>query len=368
MSVSIELKQIDLSYGSTQVIKGVTLSIEPGEFFAFLGPSGCGKSTLLRLIAGFEHSQRGQVLINGEDVTALPPWERNVGMVFQNYALWPHMTVWKNVAFGLEEHKLPKAEIERRVEAALERVGLRDYAHRRPNQLSGGQQQRVALARTLAIEPKVLLLDEPLSNLDAKLRVHMRQELLALQRELDVTTIFVTHDQEEANTTSDRIAVLNDGKVQQVGAPMTLYDRPNNLFVAEFLGSANVLQGQVVDEAGHRGFISDRGLRLPLDQPTDLGNQALVFRPQNLHRCAPGADRSLFEGTVRLREFLGNIMRYDIDCQGESLLLDELYGRGLVPAEPGERVGLYIDADDLLLMNDERSGDEMQPISAGMPR
>jgi len=347
MSVRIELKNIDLSYGSTRVIKGVSLTIEPGEFFAFLGPSGCGKSTLLRLIAGFEQCQQGEVLIDGQPVTGLPPWQREVGMVFQNYALWPHMTIRRNVAFGLEERRMPKSEINRRVEAALDRVGLLDYAERRPNQLSGGQQQRVALARTLAIEPKVLLLDEPLSNLDAKLRVHMRQELLALQRELDLTTIFVTHDQEEANTTSDRIAVLEDGIVQQVGAPMALYDRPHNLFVAQFLGSANVLRGRV--EAGD--FVSEHGLRLRLPEDADDRARALVFRPQNLRRHAPG--KADFDGVIALREFLGNIVRYEIEASGERLLLDELYGRGLKPAEPGERIGLAIDPGDLRPMAGE---------------
>ncbi len=349
MSVRIELNNIDLSYGTTRVIKQVSLVIEPGEFFAFLGPSGCGKSTLLRLIAGFEQCQQGDVLIDGRRVNDLPPWQREVGMVFQNYALWPHMTIRRNVAFGLEERRLPKEEINRRVDAALERVGLLDYAERRPNQLSGGQQQRVALARTLAIEPKVLLLDEPLSNLDAKLRIHMRQELLALQRELDLTTIFVTHDQEEANTTSDRIAVLEDGVVQQVGAPMALYDRPDNLFVAQFLGSANVVRGQVSECDGRPCFVSEGGLELPL--PDDLGNpnrvQALVFRPQNLLRCDENDPAALFAGEVKLREFLGNIVRYEIEVQSERLLLDELYGRGLAPASPGERIGLSIDPRDL---------------------
>jgi len=350
MSVRIELKNIDLSYGSTRVIKDVSLTIEPGEFFAFLGPSGCGKSTLLRLIAGFEQCQRGEVLIDGKDVTRQAPWERNVGMVFQNYALWPHMTIRRNVAFGLEERRLPRDQIQQRVEAALDRVGLLDYAERRPNQLSGGQQQRVALARTLAVEPKVLLLDEPLSNLDAKLRVHMRQELRELQQELGLTTIFVTHDQEEANTTSDRIAVLNDGIVQQLGEPMTLYDRPDNLFVAQFLGSANVLRGRVVQEEGEAVFLSEKGLRIRLPEATTSEARALVFRPQNLLRCKPDDAAARFEGHVRLREFLGNILRYEIDAGGESLVLDELYGRDLVPAEPGERIGLDIHPDHLRLM------------------
>ncbi len=225
-AVGIEISGVNLSYGTTHVLKNVDLSIRPGEFFAFLGPSGCGKTTLLRLIAGFAQAQTGQVLLDGQDVAPLPPWKRDVGMVFQSYALWPHMTVAKNVAFGLEERRLPRAEIDRRVAEALDLVGLAAYAERRPAQLSGGQQQRVAVARTVAIEPKVLLLDEPLSNLDAKMRVSVRRELRSLQQRLGLTTIFVTHDQEEANTICDRIAVMDAGTVQQVGTPMELYENP----------------------------------------------------------------------------------------------------------------------------------------------
>ncbi|MEO5692674.1 MAG: ABC transporter ATP-binding protein, partial [Usitatibacter sp.] len=238
--VRVEARNIELSYGKTRVLRDVSLTVEPGEFFALLGPSGSGKSTLLRLIAGFNQHQSGQLLIGGRDVTGTPPWKRNVGMVFQNYALWPHMTVAKNVAFGLEERKLPRDEVKRRAEAALELVGLTGYGDRRPNQLSGGQQQRVALARTLAIEPQVLLLDEPLSNLDARLRVQMRRELLRLHRRLGITTIFVTHDQEEAMTICDRIAVLEQGVIQQIGTPLELFDRPVNRFVAQFVGSVNL--------------------------------------------------------------------------------------------------------------------------------
>src|SRR5688572_20093462 len=239
--IRVEVRNIDLAYGATQVLRDVSLTIEPGEFFALLGPSGSGKSTLLRLIAGFNQQQSGQILIGGHDVSAIPPWERKVGMVFQNYALWPHMTVERNVAFGLEERRLPRDEVRRRTAAALELVGLTGYGARRPNQLSGGQQQRVALARTLAIEPQVLLLDEPLSNLDAKLRIQMRRELLGLHRRLGITTIFVTHDQEEAMTICDRVAVLDQGVIQQIGTPVELYDRPANRFVAEFVGTVNFL-------------------------------------------------------------------------------------------------------------------------------
>ena len=234
---------VNLSYGTTHVLKDINLEIKPGEFFAFLGPSGCGKTTLLRLIAGFNIAQTGRVLVGGEDIGALPPWKRDVGMVFQSYALWPHMTVAQNVAFGLEERKIARSEVERRVKTALEVVGLSHLAQRRPSQLSGGQQQRVALARTIVIEPKVLLLDEPLSNLDARMRVDVRRELRDLQQRLGITTIFVTHDQEEANTICDRIAVMKDGVIQQVGTPMHLYEHPANLFVAGFLGTANILDG-----------------------------------------------------------------------------------------------------------------------------
>ncbi|MEP7155344.1 MAG: ABC transporter ATP-binding protein, partial [Betaproteobacteria bacterium] len=238
--ISVECRDIALAYGATQVLKGISLHIQPGEFFALLGPSGSGKSTLLRLIAGFNFAQSGQLLVEGQDITKIAPWQRNIGMVFQNYALWPHMTVEKNVAFGLEERKLPREQIKTKVAEALNLVGLAEYANRHPNQLSGGQQQRVALARTLAIEPGVLLLDEPLSNLDAKLRVQMRQELKALQRRLGITTIFVTHDQEEALTTCDRVAVMDQGVIQQIGTPMELYDQPANRFVANFVGTVNL--------------------------------------------------------------------------------------------------------------------------------
>ena len=213
----ITIENVHLAFGDTKVLEGVNLDIQPGEFFAFLGPSGSGKSTLLRAIAGFGPTPEGRILIGDRDVVGLDPWTRNVGMVFQSYALWPHMSVRDNVGFGLKERKVPSAQIRKKVDAALELVELAHLADRMPNQLSGGQQQRIALARTVVVEPDVLLLDEPLSNLDASLRVHMRRELLRLQRQLGLTTIFVTHDQEEANTTSDRMAVLDGGVIQQVG-------------------------------------------------------------------------------------------------------------------------------------------------------
>ncbi len=332
------------------MLKDVTLEIRPGEFFTFLGPSGCGKTTLLRLIAGFGKAQSGRVRIGGEDVSTLPPWKRNVGMVFQSYALWPHMTVRRNVAFGLEERRLAKAEIRRRVDTALELVGLLTLADRRPSQLSGGQQQRVALARTIVVEPQVLLLDEPLSNLDAKLRIQMRQELLELQRKLALTTIFVTHDQEEANTTADRIAVMDAGVIQQVGTPAELYDNPANRFVANFLGTANVLDGALSSENGQPVFRSPDGVTVPLNpsQVDAIGNKdarehSIVFRPQSVSIQLAGEERSpsgvAIRGVVQHREFLGSMIRYSVSVGDNVILVDDAHIRG----EPAFPVGADVD-------------------------
>lgn len=322
-AVDVDIRNVDLSYGANHVLKGINLHIRPGEFFAFLGPSGCGKTTLLRLIAGFNTADGGEVLVGGRDVSRLPPWKREVGMVFQSYALWPHMTVKHNVAFGLEERKVPRAEIDRRVAAALDLVGLAHLADRRPSQLSGGQQQRVAVARTIVIEPKVLLLDEPLSNLDAKMRVQVRRELRDLQQRLGLTTIFVTHDQEEANTISDRIAVMNDGVVQQIGTPMELYERPANLFVANFLGTANILPGRVVRESSERFFVIEGGIRVPIPADVDMPEGTkLVFRPQHasLEKNRP-SDVSL-PGVVVHTEFLGSTLRYGVRIGSAEVSID----------------------------------------------
>ena len=319
-AVAIDISGVNLSYGATHVLKNVELAIRPGELFAFLGPSGCGKTTLLRLIAGFAQSQTGQVRLDGQDVASLPPWKRDVGMVFQSYALWPHMTVAQNVAFGLEERRRPRVEIEAKVAQALELVGLSALAQRRPAQLSGGQQQRVALARTIVIEPKVLLLDEPLSNLDAKMRISVRRELRALQQRLGLTTIFVTHDQEEANTICDRIAVMEAGVIQQVGTPMELYEHPANLFVANFLGTANILG-------------ADSGIAVP-------AGRRLVFRPQ--HAILAPVDGAAMSGTVTNREFLGATVRYGVRVGGGEVLVDAPFQSGGELREVGEMVGISI--------------------------
>jgi len=327
-AVAIDIKGVNLSYGATHVLKDIDLSIRPGELFAFLGPSGCGKTTLLRLIAGFAQAQTGQVLLDGQDVAALPPWKRDVGMVFQSYALWPHMTVAQNVAFGLEERRRPRAEVTAKVAKALELVGLSGYAQRRPSQLSGGQQQRVALARTIAIEPKVLLLDEPLSNLDARMRVSVRRDLRELQQRLGLTTIFVTHDQEEANTICDRIAVMEAGAIRQVGTPMELYERPANLFVASFLGSANILEGGA-------------GVTVP-------AGQRLVFRPQ--HASLSPVAGAAMSGPVTHREFLGATVRYGVRIGDREILVDAPFQSGAELRAIGETVGVALPPERMLYL------------------
>jgi iron(III) transport system ATP-binding protein len=352
--VKVEVNNVSLAYGRTQVLHDVSVIIEPGEFFALLGPSGSGKSTLLRLIAGFIHAQSGRILIGGEDVSRVPPWKRDIGMVFQNYALWPHMTVAANVAFGLEERRLPREAVRARVEAALRLVGLGEYGARRPGQLSGGQQQRVALARTIAIEPKVLLLDEPLSNLDAKLRVRMRSELLALQRKLGITTIFVTHDQEEALSISDRVAVLDGGVIQQVGTPMELYDRPANRFIADFVGTINMVRGRALPGEGGVTFRSEALGGLVLRGVTADGAVDLAVRPHALVLARPGAaadpSRAWIEGKVSAREFLGEFVRYVVAVNGVDVTADEPHFADRPIHAPGDAVRIGIDPERVRLI------------------
>jgi iron(III) transport system ATP-binding protein len=346
-AVPVECIGIGLAYGTHQVLKDITLKIEPGEFFALLGPSGSGKSTLLRLIAGFNQHNRGRLLVDGRDITGVPPHARNIGMVFQSYALWPHMTVYDNVAFGLVERRVKRDEIRRRVGEALALVGLDQYAQRRPNQLSGGQQQRVALARTIVIEPQVLLLDEPLSNLDKKLREQMRLELKRLQRKLGITTIFVTHDQEEAMTTADRMAVLDAGVLQQVGAPRELFDTPANRFVAEFVGNTNVLTGHGDPALGI--FIAEGIGALPL-RATGEG-QAVSIRPHAVAIATTRDERRIwFEGEVRESEFLGEFTRYEVRVGTRCLTADATHLSSSHIFPPGSKVQVGIDPAELRIL------------------
>jgi iron(III) transport system ATP-binding protein len=335
MARGVTIENVTFGYGTTPVLENVSLAVEKGEFFAFLGPSGSGKTTLLRLIAGFGTPTAGRILIGDRDVTRLPPWSRNVGLVFQSYALWPHMTVAGNVAFGLERRKIRRAEIARRVADALALVGLTAFADRRPSQLSGGQQQRVALARTLVIEPEVLLLDEPLSNLDARLRVDMRVELRQLQRKLGITAIYVTHDQEDANAVADRIAVLDQGRIQQMGTPLALYDRPANRFVATFLGTANLIEGMIEPDGS---FVAS-GFSL-----SGIGGQAgaacISIRPQDI---TVGPQGNGIAATITEREFLGGITRYHTQAASQKIVVDILHRRGTGAYEVGDIVGLVVE-------------------------
>jgi iron(III) transport system ATP-binding protein len=341
MTPGVTIDHVSFGYGDTAVLDDVSLDVARGEFFAFLGPSGSGKTTLLRLVAGFGTPSQGRILIGARDVTALPPWSRHVGMVFQSYALWPHMTVAKNVAFGLERRKLSRAEIARKVEAALDLVGLGAFAGRRPAQLSGGQQQRVALARTVVIEPEVLLLDEPLSNLDAKLRVEMRAELKGLQRKLGLTAIYVTHDQEEANAIADRIAVLDSGRIQQIGTPTELYDRPANRFVATFLGSANLIEGVVAHGTFTAGAFVLDGV------PSPDGPACISVRPQDI---SFGPFTSGVSAIVFAREFLGGIVRYRLRVGDRFVTVDTPNRKDARPVVLGSTVGLMIDPQQVAVL------------------
>jgi putative spermidine/putrescine transport system ATP-binding protein len=305
----LELINLSKRYGDHAVVAGVTLDVADGEFVVLLGPSGCGKTTTLRMIAGFVEPSGGAARIGGKDVTFLPPWHRNTGMVFQSYALFPHMTVMQNVAFGLEMRKHPKSEIESRAREALRLVRLDGYAERLPRQLSGGQQQRVALARALAVRPDVLLLDEPLSNLDAKLREEVRIEIRELQRQLGLTTIMVTHDQEEALTVADRLVVMAEGEIRQIGSQRDLYERPTDPFVAGFVGRSTSLKGRVTAPGE---FETAGGLRLRCGQRGPTGPASLVLRPERLSLgAASGMDNRLL-GTVEFVSYLGAVLELHV--------------------------------------------------------
>jgi spermidine/putrescine ABC transporter ATP-binding subunit len=344
---SIRLDRVTKRFpGGVVAVAGVELTVEPGEFFSLLGPSGCGKTTTLRMIAGFEAPDEGRVVIGGRDLTHVPVHHRDMGMVFQSYALFPHRTVAENVAFGLRMRKVAKPEADARVAAALAQVKLEGYEERRPAELSGGQQQRVALARAIVIRPPVLLCDEPLGALDRKLRQAMQVELKELQRALGVTLVFVTHDQEEALAMSDRIGVMNSGRLEQVGAPAEIYDRPRTRFVAEFIGEINLIEGTI---SGGR-FAAADGRGLPAPAAGD-GPAALALRPEKLRIVAPG--EGVIEGVVSDASFLGDQVLYSVALAGGRRLLvkEGNPGTGALRRN-GAAVGLRWEPQDAAILRD----------------
>lgn len=313
----IQFSAIEKRYGAAHAVSDFNLSVAKGEMVALLGPSGCGKTTTLRMLAGFVPVSGGRITLGGRDITALPAHQRNIGMVFQGYALFPHMTVAKNVAFGLEMRRLPPHEIQRRVREALARVRLDDFAERLPRQLSGGQQQRVALARAMAINPDVLLLDEPLSALDARLRHEVRAEIRQLQQELGLTTLIVTHDQDEALSMADRLVVMSRGRIEQVGTPSQLYEQPANRFVAEFMGKTNFLEGQCEGDAGFR---TRSGVLLGFACAAPERANCLSFRPERARISPPGAPvengNNALDAQLELFTYLGPVVECRLRLPG----------------------------------------------------
>jgi spermidine/putrescine ABC transporter ATP-binding subunit len=358
-AAEVRLENLGKKYGDLWAVREIHLTIGNGEFFTLLGPSGCGKTTLLRVIAGFLQPDEGGIFIDGQAMNRVPPWKRNLGMVFQNYALWPHLTVFENVAFGLRERKIPRREIELKVKNALELVNLKGTEARRPSQLSGGQQQRVALARTLVIEPRALLLDEPLSNLDAKLRQDMRLELVRLQRETGLTTIYVTHDQEEALALSSQIAVMHSGKIIQKGTPREIYDAPRHRFIAEFVGRSNLFSGAIV--GAQDGLIeveTVEGYRLRARAPAlfSLGETVtLNVRPEAIEvtdpdSAAPVSNR--ISGVVAASVYQGTTVEYEIEAGGRKITADLANPKRKRPFPPGSKVAVVFAAEDVGTIDD----------------
>ena len=348
---SVTLTGLTKQFDDTPVVKGIDLTVQDGEFFSLLGPSGCGKTTILRMIAGFTFPTSGHILFDDQDVSYIPVNRRNTGMVFQNYALFPHMTVLENVAFGLKTRRVDKSEIADRVASALDLVGLSGLQKRPVPQLSGGQQQRVALARAVVIEPALLLLDEPLSNLDAKLREETRDQIRALQRQLEITTIYVTHDQEEALAVSDRIAVMNEGVCQQLDTPDVIYMTPANRFVAQFMGKMNLLQGTLSEEPDGVTFRHESGMRVvvPVNETAE-DTPFLAVRPQSI-RLLPSEAPDTVPGTIKDRQFKGASVEYVVDIGVLELTVIES-SRDTAGLGPGDVVHARVIGTEAILLTE----------------
>jgi ABC-type Fe3+/spermidine/putrescine transport system ATPase subunit len=359
MKQAMEVQLIDLSksFGDTEVVRSVNLTVEKGDFFTFFGPSGCGKRTILRMIAGFTRPDRGKILFDEIEVNDVPHWERDVGMLFRNCALWPHLSVFDNVAFGLGERGLSKSIVSERTHHALAMVNLEGLEKKRPSELSGGQQQKVALARTLVIDPRLLLLDEPLSNADAELRIQMRQELVRVQRDLGITTICVTHDQEQALTLSTRIAVISKGDVLQVGTPKEIYENPKSREVADFVGSSNFFIAQVFGKMGDRihvktedGFLLVVGVEEEMSPA--IGSKVLLnIRPESMavslsDETKPEENR--IPGTVRTSAYLGSLVQYEVEVsEGKKIKVNVTNPRKKAFFHEGEKIFITFSLEDI---------------------
>ncbi|MBI1802144.1 MAG: ABC transporter ATP-binding protein [Chloroflexi bacterium] len=336
----LDLNDVRKSFMQATAVEMFNLKVERGEFVSFLGPSGCGKTTTLRMIAGFETPTSGQIMIDNTDITFKPPNQRPVGMVFQSYALFPNMKVADNIGFGLKIAKKSKDEIASRVEEMLALIHMREFAHRYPYQLSGGQQQRVALARALAVQPQVLLLDEPLSALDAKIRVQLRQEIRAIQRKLGITTIYVTHDQEEALSLSDRIVVMSAGRIEQIGTPFEIYNFPQTPFVASFVGTLNALEAEVRDAS--TGRIAVDGQEIMMAQPLSgavTGQKITVaLRPESISLNGDASGANHLQGQVEAITFLGSIVRIQVRLERHLFFFDSFNNPHLSLPQIGQMV------------------------------
>lgn len=365
MSVAIKIQEVVKKYGDRTIIPGLSAHIREGEFFTLLGSSGCGKTTLLRMIAGFNSIEGGTIHFNDRLINPIPPHKRNIGMVFQNYAIFPHMTTFENVAFGLKNQKISKAEIESRVNEILQIVKIHEMKDRLPSKMSGGQQQRIALARAIVIQPDVLLMDEPLSNLDAKLRVEMRSAIKEIQHRFKITTVYVTHDQEEALSVSDRIAVMKDGEIQQIGTPVTIYQRPQNRYVATFIGQSNLLDAHVVRSGQQAALRFANGYVLPVPDLAEHASEGqavqLLVRP-NEFVLSSGEG---LEGVVRESTFLGMYIQYKVQLADQQIVEVWSHDLSLPILQKGENVKLRVQAPVLNVFDRQTGQSLMKGVDQG---
>ncbi|RUW36798.1 MULTISPECIES: ABC transporter ATP-binding protein [unclassified Mesorhizobium] len=347
----LDINHLEKSFGAVHVVKDFNLAIDKGEFVSFLGPSGCGKTTVLRMVAGFETPSSGSIRIGGQDVTNLRPNQRNIGMVFQAYALFPNLTVAQNVGFGLRVAGKTRAEIDTRVADMLRLIGLPGLGERYPFQLSGGQQQRVALARALAVKPRVLLLDEPLSALDAKIRVSLREEIRLIQHELGITTIFVTHDQEEALSMSDRVVVMHQGIADQVGTPFEVYNRPATRFVAQFVGTLNLIDASVIDAKTGKVRVGDVPVTLNRALPATIDDKvSLALRPETVALGRHEGRNVILSGHIAEVHFLGSVIRVRVKVGDHFVSLDTFNRPDAPPPAVGSAAQISVSERDLLTL------------------